>query len=125
MQPGVVWSWIAVGTPSMMRALPLTDTHCGGPGGASQVNAVTWPVVSSSAVSTCQPAVFIRLPKGAEFLGGHRKVNRLQQRLGGRASLRVGRGRPMTERQESDVLQDPPKYNRRTIGNVGSAPVAE
>ncbi len=65
MQPGVVSSWIAVGTASMMRALPSTSTHCGGLGGADQLSASTSPVVSSWAPSTCQPSVFTSMPNGA------------------------------------------------------------
>ena len=42
---------------------------------------------------------------GAELLGGDREFDRLQQRVGRRARLRLRRGGPMTERQKADFLQ--------------------
>ena len=41
---------------------------------------------------------------GAERFGRHRKIDRLQQRVGRRARLRLRRRRPMAERQEADFF---------------------
>ena len=43
---------------------------------------------------------------GAQFLGGDGQVDRLQQRVGRRARLRLRRGRPMAEGQEADLLHE-------------------
>ena len=40
----------------------------------------------------------------AQLLGGDGEVDGLQQRVGRRARLRLGRGRPVPERQEADLL---------------------
>ena len=40
----------------------------------------------------------------AELLGGDREVDRLQQRVGGRARLRLRRGRPVAEGEEADLF---------------------
>jgi hypothetical protein len=41
---------------------------------------------------------------GAQLLGGHGQLDRLEQRVRRRAHLRLGRRRPMPERQEPDFL---------------------
>ena len=41
---------------------------------------------------------------GAELLGGDRKLDRLQQRVGRRSRLRLRRRRPMAEREEADFF---------------------
>ncbi len=43
-------------------------------------------------------------PVGAERLGGDGKLDRLQQRVGGRAHLRLRRRGPMAEGEEADVF---------------------
>ena len=43
---------------------------------------------------------------GAELLGGDRQLDRLQQRVRGRAHLRLPGRRPVPERQEPDLLHD-------------------
>src|SRR4029079_18347027 len=40
----------------------------------------------------------------AELLGGDREVDGLQQRVGRRSRARLGRGRPVSERQKTDLL---------------------
>ena len=44
---------------------------------------------------------------GAEHLGGDRKVDRLQQRVGRRPRLRQRRRGPMAEGEEADVFHEP------------------
>src|SRR3954454_1877927 len=46
----------------------------------------------------------------ADLLGRHRQVDGLQQRVGGGPRLGLRRGRPVAERQETDVLHD--GYNK-------------
>ena len=41
---------------------------------------------------------------GAELLGGDRKLDRLQQRVGRRSHFRLRRRRPMAEREEADLF---------------------
>ena len=41
---------------------------------------------------------------GAELLGGDRKLDRLQQRVGRRSHFRLRRGRPVAEREEADFF---------------------
>ena len=41
---------------------------------------------------------------GAQFLGRHGQIDRLQQRVGGRAGLRLRRRRPVPEGEEADLL---------------------
>ena len=43
-------------------------------------------------------------PVGAQFLGRDRELDRLQQRVGGRAHLRLRRWRPVTEGEKADVF---------------------
>ena len=43
-------------------------------------------------------------PVGAERLGGHRKLDRLRERVGGRPRLRLRRRGPMAEGEEADVF---------------------
>jgi hypothetical protein len=40
-----------------------------------------------------------------QLFGGDREINGLQERVGGRPRLRLGRGRPVSEREETDLLQ--------------------
>ena len=41
---------------------------------------------------------------GAERLGGHRQLDRLEQRVGGRPRLRLRRRGPVAEGEEADVF---------------------
>jgi hypothetical protein len=51
-----------------------------------------------------------------KFFGGYSKVDRLQKSVGSRACLRLRGGRPMPERQKSDLFHD-------GLQNVGEIPV--
>src|SRR4030081_412484 len=47
-------------------------------------------------------------PVRAELFGGNGEIDRLQQRIGGRARLRLRRGRPMPEREKTDLFHEVP-----------------
>ena len=51
----------------------------------------------------------------AKFFGGDGQVDGLQERIGCRPGLRLGRGRPVSERQKADFLHE---GSRVSVGGV-------
>ncbi len=54
-------------------------------------------------------------PVGADFLGRDGELDRLQQGVGGGARLRVRRGAPVPEREETDLLHGQWSLMRRKL----------
>jgi len=62
-------------------------------------------------------------PVRAELFGGNGEIDRLQQRIGGRARLRLRRGRPMPEGEKTDLFHVVPSPFARRVLVPASTPI--